>query len=320
MDAPLFLPISREEFSGLKLFAGVSYDLVAGYMDSTAVIEHEEDTVLISPHEINSTLFVVLDGVLEVRLESLEGVLVRTLKKGDCAGEMSIFDHGRPSAWVYTKHPSRILHLPKESVLALLRSSHEFALNLLVELSERLRTSSNTISNDMERIRRLDAVATVDALTGLHNRRWMSEMFPREVNRSKLGSQPLIAMMVDIDHFKAVNDQYGHLAGDAVLAVVSRLIGTSLRPSDLVCRYGGEEFCILLPNTPADVAMLVAERIRSQVQARFIDLPEGGYVKVTISIGASILQTTDSVESLLQRADRALYRGKEGGRNQCVLG
>ncbi len=320
MDSPLFVPISREEFASLNLFRGVSYDLMVGYLDNAEVVEYEEDMVLISPNEDNTILFVVLEGLLDVHLETPDGLVVRTLGKGDCAGEMSLFDMSRPSAWVSSRDTTRVLQMSKEVVLALLRASHEFCLNLLVLLSDRLRSSSTAISHDMERIRRIEAFASVDALTGLHNRRWMTEMFPRELNRSEMGNQPLVAMMVDIDHFKKVNDTHGHLAGDAVLAVVARSIGTSLRPSDMLVRYGGEEFCILLPNTPGDVALTVGERIRLAVQARIIDLPDGGHLKVTISLGASAHKKGDTLETLLQRADRALYQAKEEGRNRCKVG
>jgi PleD family two-component response regulator len=157
---------------------------------------------------------------------------------------------------------------------------------------------------DKHHIRRIEEYATVDALTGLHNRRWMQSMFDRELQRSHMGNLPLCALMLDIDFFKKVNDVYGHLSGDAVLAVIAQTTTMSLRPSDMVARYGGEE---------------IAERVRNAIAHRNIELSDGTFYKGTVSIGISYRIAEDSIESLLARADKALYKAKTSGRNQCVL-
>jgi len=319
MDHQQLLPFTREEFEGLALFHKVSFESVAGYLLGLEVTSYESDVVLISPSSPNDTVFVVLSGFLDVRLEAPDGLLVGTLQQGDCAGEMSVFDNSDPSAWVITRDNARVVGIKRDLVLAMLHASHDFCLNLLHMMSQRLRINNRVMTADKHHIRRIEEFAMVDALTGLHNRRWMESMFARELLRSQIGNAPLVALMLDIDHFKAVNDESGHLAGDTVLAVVAQVTSLSLRPSDMVVRYGGEEFVIFLPNTGEDVALQVAERIRTNVEARIVDLPDKGYCRVTVSIGISYRKSGDTVEAMIGRADKALYVAKNSGRNCCQM-
>lgn len=318
LDSKSSLPITRGEFASLALFHKVSFESVAGYLLGIPVAEYDPDTVLISPQVANSTMFIVLSGALEVRLESPDGLLVGSLLQGDCAGEMSVFDNSDPSAWVVTRESTRVLPLQRDIVLAMLHASHDLCLNLLHILSQRLRFNNRVMTADKHHIRRIEEHASVDALTGLHNRRWMQSMFEREMQRSLMGNLPLCALMLDIDFFKKVNDQFGHLAGDSVLSSVAQTTTLSLRPSDMVVRYGGEEIAILLPSTGAEDAIMVAERVRNAIASLEIDLPDGTITKVTVSIGISSRIPDDTIDFLLNRADKALYAAKSSGRNKCI--
>lgn len=309
--------ISRNQFETLSLFHKVSFESVAGYLLEKTPQVFEPDMVLISPLASNCILYVVLEGTLEVRLEAPDGLLVGVLEAGDCAGEMSVFDNSDPSAWVVSRNTARVLPVDRDTVLAMLHASHDFCLNLLHILSQRLRYNNRVMSADKHHIRRIEEYATVDALTGLHNRHWMQSMFERELHRSHTGNIPLGALMLDIDHFKQVNDKHGHLAGDAVLAVVAQTTSMSLRPSDMVVRYGGEEIAMLLPGASPEDSLMVAERVRKAIEHRPIDLPDGGFLRVSASIGIAVRVDGDSVESLLDRADKALYHAKHDGRNCC---
>jgi len=311
------IPLTRQEFENLSLFHKVSYESVAGYLLDSQIMELEPDTALISPLEANHNLYVVLSGNLEVHVEAPDGLLVCTLRQGDCAGEMSVFDNGDPSAWVISRDDSRILPIPQQTALAMLHASHDLSLNFIHILSQRLRFNTKVMTADKHHIRRIEEYATVDALTGLHNRRWMQTMFERELNRSLISKLPLGALMLDIDHFKNVNDEHGHLGGDAVLAVVAQVTSMSLRPSDMIVRYGGEEIAILLPSTLPEDSWMVAERIRKAIEARAIDLPEEGFLRVTVSIGVTNIADGDTVDSMIARADKALYEAKNSGRNCC---
>lgn len=155
-----------------------------------------------------------------------------------------------------------------------------------------------------------------DPLTGLTNRRQLEELLDTEMSKARRHSRPLAALMTDIDHFKSINDTYGHDAGDKVLAKVAQALRSTCRKEDIVARYGGEEFIVILPDSPAAATVECAERIRKTIQ----ETPHPGIDRpVTASFGAALFLTSDSQESLIKRADTALYEAKESGRNRVVL-
>jgi diguanylate cyclase (GGDEF)-like protein len=158
-----------------------------------------------------------------------------------------------------------------------------------------------------------------DPMTGVYNRRKLEQEIASEIVRAVRYKRPLSMLMLDIDHFKRVNDTLGHLAGDEVIRHVAKLAATSLRKSDLVGRYGGEEFGILLPEVAGDGALIVAERIRSSVAASPASF-DGRSVPVTISLGAAQLRMDgSSTSNLVAEADEALYASKKSGRNRVTL-
>ena len=160
----------------------------------------------------------------------------------------------------------------------------------------------------------LEVLADHDPLTGIYNRRRLLERLEEEVERSQRGSTPMAVCMLDVDHFKQVNDRHGHQTGDEVLRQVASTISTSLRSIDSLGRYGGEEFVLVLPQTPRDGAREKAERVR-----RAIDLSCPSGEPLTVSIGVAGYRPGDSADTLLARADAALYEAKAQGRNRVVL-
>ncbi len=161
---------------------------------------------------------------------------------------------------------------------------------------------------------RLDALATIDGLTGVKNRRAFGEKLTEEISRSVRYKTPLSLLLLDVDKFKQYNDTFGHLGGDEVLKTVARLLREQARANDFVARYGGEEFTLLLPNTDAEGAVVMAERARAAIAAA--PWPERA---VTASFGAATLSSeTNSEAELIGAADRALYASKERGRNRVT--
>lgn len=159
--------------------------------------------------------------------------------------------------------------------------------------------------------------AVTDALTGLPNRRYFDERLESEVGRANRYGKPLTLAMLDIDHFKRINDAYGHAAGDAVLRQVAHVLLEQIRDADFVARYGGEEFVLILPETDVSRALFVAERIRQAVAAASLRLPDGRELSVTASLGIAAFQGDNgSGDELLRHADRAMYAAKEKGRNR----
>ena len=160
-----------------------------------------------------------------------------------------------------------------------------------------------------------------DALTGLANRRQFELALAREIDRVARAGEPALVMMVDIDHFKKVNDTHGHPAGDAVLKAVADALQDCIRPMDTLARFGGEEFAMILPNCPPAFGQAVAERVRTHVQSRTVALASGEDVSVTVSIGGAYAPqwVRSSAPLWIERADQQLYRAKHGGRNRACL-
>jgi diguanylate cyclase (GGDEF)-like protein len=165
----------------------------------------------------------------------------------------------------------------------------------------------------------LDAAAK-DPLTGLSNRSSLQAILEREVELARRHGNAFAVAMLDIDHFKRINDRYGHLAGDQVLTALARCVRQQARDSDMAFRYGGEEFCLLLSNTATEGACILGERVRAAVQATAGIAIEGEPVQVTLSVGIAQLRSGESGMDLISRADRALYAAKRAGRNRVVAG
>lgn len=161
--------------------------------------------------------------------------------------------------------------------------------------------------------------ATMDALTGLNNRRQFENRLKEQYSIANRQNTPLCAIMTDIDYFKSFNDTYGHAIGDAVLKTTAGIIKEQLRDYDIPSRYGGEEFCILLPQTGIDEAKIVADRLRSAVEKAEVTVKDDKKVNITISVGLAELDIKDMPEDLYMKADKALYDAKESGRNKVVI-
>lgn len=177
---------------------------------------------------------------------------------------------------------------------------------------------------DLQRINTLEQENIEDPLTGVFNRRYMDRRLPGEVVRSRRYGQDLSVFMFDIDHFKRINDEYGHQSGDTILVALGQLALGDVRQSDIVSRYGGEEFLVILPSTTLQEAAFAAERLRDKVEAYPFRVSEDGEmeesVSVTISLGvASLSESMHSGEDLVRAVDEALYRAKEEGRNRVCL-
>lgn len=169
---------------------------------------------------------------------------------------------------------------------------------------------------EKERQDLLEKWATTDPLTGLMNRRHFFELADRELEQTRRSNRPLSFIMLDIDHFKKVNDEHGHLVGDAAIIQIAELLKQELRKVDFCGRYGGEEFVLCLPDTPLQGALELGERIRQEVEKLEIDTKDDNLLHITASLGVAENQQDPNVEAILKRADQALYEAKAAGRNQ----
>lgn len=311
-------PVSVQELATLDLFHGVEPDtlaLLAGAVQERRLTAGE---TLLAPGQHNGLLYILLDGQLEIALEAGEAA-VAELGAGETVGELSVIDSLSVSAFVTAAVPCRLAAFDQPSLWRLVDASAEFARNLLLIVTRRVRSGNEHMLATQHRQREWERHAKVDALTGLHNRRWLDETTPRLMERCRRNGTPMSLLMVDVDRFKHFNDGYGHPAGDQALITIGRVFLAQLRPTDTPVRYGGEEFCVLLPGTERIGALLTAERLRAAIAA--IDFPaaDGALLPhITASIGVAAMEGTDTPASLIARADAALYRAKERGRDRVA--
>jgi len=199
-----------------------------------------------------------------------------------------------------------------------------FAEGAATDFLQRLATIVAICLENASNHERLKRVGLTDALTGVNNRRFFDQRLSEEVARAVRSGEPMACLFMDVDHFKRVNDQHGHQVGDLVLREVAGLIREQLRTTDVLGRYGGEEFAALLINAPQTAALEIAERIRAAIAAHGFALADGGSLAATISIGVAVLSKrggaaiSELAGNLVDRADQALYQAKTGGRNRVV--
>ncbi|MBI5757313.1 MAG: GGDEF domain-containing protein [Planctomycetales bacterium] len=214
-----------------------------------------------------------------------------------------------------------------EEVTATLHSAGEIPSSAILEATTRILEANKDLQTDLANARaeiatqreQLGAMATqalTDPLTGLDNRRSLDQELKRQVARVNRHGSHVCVVMIDLDHFKKVNDRFGHLIGDELLRTVSGLIKRVMRDGDFVARYGGEEFACILPNTSLEDSQIPAERIRCEIAAHSMKVGNAN-VSPTVSIGISECTAGDTVEQFVHRADQALYAAKGSGRNCC---
>lgn len=275
--------------------------------------------VLLVGGEPNDTMYILTEGKLEVHLTSIDDDPIAFIAVGETVGELSLLDGSVASASVVASSESTVLAVSEDQFWELVDGSHAFAVELLVKLAQRLRTNNSTVSQNVLRRRMYERAAMFDGLTGIHNRRWLDDTLHRMVARAREHGGSLCVALIDIDHFKQFNDTYGHDAGDFVLAAVAGSLAANLRPTDLVARFGGEEFVIIFPETPLAAAASVSDRLRQAVSEREFVMPGGRALpRVTISIGVAQLASDQTVPSILKAADTAMYRAKRSGRNRVL--
>lgn len=304
-----------------EMLAGVGLTARKDLLDASELRELDAGQIIIRQGEANSTMFILVEGELAVHLDDIENEALAIIGAGEIVGELSLLDGSVASAFVTAHTECTVLAVGEEAFWSLTKDSHAFALSLLTKLAERLRANNNAVSSSVKKRRMFERAAMFDALTGIHNRRWLDETLHRLVLRHLRDKGEISVSLIDIDHFKNFNDTYGHDAGDHVLTVVAERLAGNLRPTDLVARFGGEEFVVIFPDASLAVAKEVAERLRVAVEETMMKMPNGTALPgVTISMGVAQLEDDQTVPNLLKVADSAMYRAKDAGRNRVYTG
>jgi len=303
---------------GADLFADVPRSSLQSVFPRCQIVEVEADHTVIERGTANRYVFLVLAGSLRVQLDDAGLPHHLTLQPGECAGEISVIDGRGASATVVAQEPTRLLRLDRETIWYLIGSTEAAARNLLLIFSGRMRRDNDLLLASLRQRREFERMATVDGLTGLHNRRWLDDVFARQMGRCARTRSAVSLLFADVDHFKEFNDRHGHLTGDGALQHVAQTLVACLRPTDLIARYGGEEFAALLPGATLDQAALAAERVRQALATRPVVAGDNRHATpITISLGVAQMRQGDTLATLAAAADAALYRAKSDGRN-CV--
>ena len=320
-----FRTADTSAYAALRFFQGVDLPPIVNTLNACARRSLAAGELLLRPGSANSHLFVVMRGRLAVQLEVNEtgdanGVeTVAEIGAGEAVGELSILDHQPTSAYVVAVTACELLVIDEPTFWMLVDSAEGLARNLLFSLAQRLRRNNGTLVAGRRRQEAYKREGERDPLTGLLNRRWLDTELARLVGECVRARRALSLIVLDIDHFKRYNDRFGHLNGDCVLRAVARAMMDNVRPSDVVARFGGEEFVAVLPDTPLKAAALVGERLRRAVADTVVLADDRTPLPpVTISLGLAQLDYAQDAAALIATADAALYRAKRQGRNRLA--
>ncbi|MBN1534718.1 MAG: GGDEF domain-containing protein [Spirochaetes bacterium] len=280
--------------------------------------------LLFSEGDQGSELFIVASGKVKTSIQLPDGSEreVAVFQRGDFFGEMSIFDDAPRSATCSTVEKASLVCLSKEGFYSMIDENPEIAIKIMYRMlnitTQRLRDTGAFLSDMVQWGESARRRTIIDELTGAYNRRFLDDSLPAYYETARKRSEALSLIMVDLDNFRVINESLGQETGDRILLEVVGIIKRRLRDADILARYGGDEFTVLMPDTDVAAALTVAEEIRSDVESLdMIGSAGQSGVRVTTSQGlASFPEHAETLESLKEKADRALYRAKETGRNR----
>jgi len=310
----LFAPARDEELAQHALLRGVPRHTIESHLLVCPVTELDPGQFLIRRGDVRNELYLVLSGSLVVQLGE---TTLATIPAGQTVGELAVLDAQAATADVVAETACRVLVLEEDTFWRVVMESHEIAVNMLRLFAARIRRSNEHVNAAQEQRRTMERLSRTDPLTGLANRRWLDETMPRLIARAEHDGQPLSVLAIDVDHFKKINDSWGHATGDRVLVGLAELLKKVVRPTDACVRVGGEEMLVVLPMTALAGARIVAERIRLAARALALESVEGVVLpSPSVSVGVASLETGEESAALLHRADLRLYDAKSRGRNR----
>lgn len=304
-----------EAFGHLDLFQHIDFGSIADLISQCELVHVTPQTTLLAEGLSNRAIYQIVSGRVEVKLHRTDDGPRLILESGACVGELSILSQHPVSADVVALEQTRLLMINEETLWALVQGCHQFACNLLEVMAGRLRDSNARLRRSVHAEQQALHAARIDALTGLYNRRWLDEVLPSELERCVTGELPLSLILIDIDCFKDLNDQHGHLVGDEVLRIVGLRLANAVREIGMAVRFGGEEFAMVLPGLDLPGAAAAAEACR-ELYATSRLATSAGPLSITVSAGVSTARGGATAHALLTQADQALYLAKHQGRNQ----
>jgi len=283
--------------------------------------------IIIREHEPGDVFYIIRSGQIAVIKGDFQNPTILGFRStGESIGEMALLENLPRSATVIALNVVSLWSFSREAFYQFLRENPSFSINLMNILSGRIRKSDEErmrgYAREKEQVVVLETLskqATHDPLTGLFNRRYLDQILYGEIAHALQSGSLVGILMADVDHFKQINDKYGHKAGDLMLQALGDLMKKCVRLADIVCRYGGEEFVIVMPGASEATVSKCAEEIRSRFQELRV-VSENKEIQATLSLGAAIYPLHgSSVDEVFVHADRAMYQAKQGGRNRVVI-
>ncbi|WP_298433177.1 diguanylate cyclase [Geobacter sp.] len=309
-------PFPAAELEQIPLFRFVPLECIEGILEHCAVTELEGGERYEPSLPLDRGLHLLLSGRLALHYDVRETATPLHLEQGDIVGET--FAAGEPGVpcLLVAAGPCRIMVMEEDLIWSLAQASHAAACNLLGVLLRRRHDAARESFTGTIREYALHDQGIVDPLTGFQTRRWLDRVLERQVARAEASGLPLSLVMVDIDRFRSVNEAHGRLGGDRALHAVAKTVRNYLRPTELVARYGGDAFAILLPETDSDTAAMIAERLRRRMLDTVIDLQDGRMLPpLSISAGYASHRAGTASGELVSAALAALDRAKGTGGN-----
>ncbi|ABB31015.1 diguanylate cyclase [Geobacter metallireducens RCH3] len=307
---------STAELETVPLFRFVPLECIEGILAHCTAQELPRGERFEPDGPLDRSLSVLLSGRLALHYDVRETNDPLFLEPGDIIGET--FSAGEPGVpcLLVAAEPCRVLVMEEDLIWSLAQASHAAACNLLGILLRRRHDPSRESFAGTAREYALHDQSIVDPLTGFQTRRWLEGVLERQAGRAASSGKPLSLMMIDIDHFRAFNEEHGRIGGDRALHAVSKALRNYLRPTEVVARYGGDTFAILLPETGVATARMIAERLRQRLTNTVIDIHDGRMLPpLTISVGVAEAAVGSDSLTLLRGALEALDAAKASGGN-----
>jgi len=310
----------------VELFSLLNDSEIESIIDFLRIIHVEESEPLFRQGDEGHELFIVRTGSIRVSIALHDGREkdITQFSPGDFFGEMSIFENAPRSATCYAVEPSSLYALRGRDFYRLMEDSPSLATKIMFRMSNittrRLRSTGEFLTDMVVWGKEARKRAITDELTGVYNRHFLDDALENQLHRAREGGGPLSVVMVDLDHFRSINDEYGHEVGDNLLLQAVQVFKKHLRDGDILARYGGDEFTIIMPRTGSEKARLIAQMVREDMERlKSLQHLGGGVNRVTTSQGiAAFPAHAKDLDALMKRADEALYMAKERGRNRVV--
>ena len=299
-----------------RLFRGVDDGAVKTLLNTCPVLELCRGQRLLSPGQVDDSIYVVLSGRLQVHASGSNDDPAGMLAAGDSVGELAVLSRRPVSALVVAAGTARVLAIREQTLWDLIAASPELTRNLFLLLVRSLR--GEEVIHLINQASPQRPPATVDMLTGLHNRAWLNEALRRQVEHYSHTGNGFLLMTLEVDELHDFRDHFGQEAADQVLCRVAGMMMQNVRPTDLLARYDQSTFAVIVNNTDASGARIVAERIRKAVIDNVVPAPDANVPPTTVTLAITQVRPRQTAERLLAAAEAVLARAKESGGN-CIV-